>query len=424
MVSKTQIDKAGRYLSDPNREYDETALELDYVFEDYRKSFLLPLTNATLDIQSQLESLGKNYYIAQRLKRKPQILKKLGRLSVRLTQLQDIGGLRIITNSNSESDEVLELINTLSNGRDLRIDRIVDYRTAGRDDSGYRAIHVIVEMGGRFIEIQIRNTIQHFWAEVIERTSIYYGYSLKEQEGDKSVLEYFKRLSDVLTYLDSGGTVTVAEKMDLENNRQKAEEIIRKTGRVGIINGRVNEDVILSLAEKEKRHPNTINNWIIVFDWNHGNFVTWDTVSLDLDEAIKAYTRYELDYKPEDGFEVVMIGSSDVKIIRETHSHYFGVEGSNVGLENLNSIIIGLSEDHGLDLGAIQILSVLFRKKHIGGNSISSDTIKNHFCKNVMSADSSLESLIKKNFLIVKQKDGHSLSINPSKLNEVQKLIS
>ena len=85
MVSKNKIDKAGATLSDKERQYDDISLEMDYIFDDYRKNNLEPLTDLTLDIQSWLQSYDNNYYIAQRLKRKPQILRKLRRLSVRLT---------------------------------------------------------------------------------------------------------------------------------------------------------------------------------------------------------------------------------------------------------------------------------------------------------------------------------------------------
>ena len=42
-ISKSQVEKAGRILSDPLRPYDEIALELDYAFEEYRKEHLEPL---------------------------------------------------------------------------------------------------------------------------------------------------------------------------------------------------------------------------------------------------------------------------------------------------------------------------------------------------------------------------------------------
>lgn len=100
MHSKSRIDKAGRLLSSPPKELTEEFLELEDVFDRYRESHLDPLTSLTSEIQSLLREAGKPYYIAQRLKRKPQIVRKLQRLSVRLTQLQDIGGLRVIVDDN------------------------------------------------------------------------------------------------------------------------------------------------------------------------------------------------------------------------------------------------------------------------------------------------------------------------------------
>lgn len=51
MVSKSKIDKAGSVLSISGRDFDEVTLELEYVFEDYRKQHLEPLTRFTLEIQ-------------------------------------------------------------------------------------------------------------------------------------------------------------------------------------------------------------------------------------------------------------------------------------------------------------------------------------------------------------------------------------
>jgi (p)ppGpp synthase/HD superfamily hydrolase len=58
-----------------------------------------PLTETTIKLHSRLKDFGTDFYITQRLKRKPQILRKLKRFSVRLLQLQHIGGIRIIFNS-------------------------------------------------------------------------------------------------------------------------------------------------------------------------------------------------------------------------------------------------------------------------------------------------------------------------------------
>jgi (p)ppGpp synthase/HD superfamily hydrolase len=94
--SRTKIDKAGDRLAKEIWKNDNEYLDCEIIFDEYRKVFIEPLTEVTLKLHSWLLEFGCDFYIAQRLKRKPQILRKLKRFSIRLTQLQDIGGIRII----------------------------------------------------------------------------------------------------------------------------------------------------------------------------------------------------------------------------------------------------------------------------------------------------------------------------------------
>jgi (p)ppGpp synthase/HD superfamily hydrolase len=95
-VYKSKIDKSGLALAKGQYKDEIDFIELEDVFDNYRKKHLQPLSETTVELQHMLENYGSPYYIAQRLKRKPQIIRKLNRLHVRLTQLQDIGGCRII----------------------------------------------------------------------------------------------------------------------------------------------------------------------------------------------------------------------------------------------------------------------------------------------------------------------------------------
>lgn len=109
-ISKTKIDKSGYALAKGNFGSDDEFLDLENVFDEYRKSHLQPLSETTIELQNWLNSYGGSYYIAQRLKRKPQIVRKLNRLSVRLTQLQDIGGCRIIVEKNQDVERLRKFI--------------------------------------------------------------------------------------------------------------------------------------------------------------------------------------------------------------------------------------------------------------------------------------------------------------------------
>ena len=46
---------------------------------------------------------------------------------------------------------------------------IIDRRE--RPSHGYRAVHIVVNHGGKLIEIQVRTTLQHVWAELSEKYS-------------------------------------------------------------------------------------------------------------------------------------------------------------------------------------------------------------------------------------------------------------
>lgn len=188
-LSKSQIDTAGQKLSDDSEEDVARYIELTDIFDEYRKKHLEPLSQTTIELQLWLNHFNKEYFIAQRLKRKPQILRKLKRFSVRLSQLQDIGGARIIVDQNANVDELVNYLKErFQSNKHLEVVKITDYRGEGREDSGYRAIHVVLRREGYMMELQIRSKIQHYWAETIERTSVVYGHHIKELEGDPSVI--------------------------------------------------------------------------------------------------------------------------------------------------------------------------------------------------------------------------------------------
>ncbi|MBB3560137.1 ppGpp synthetase/RelA/SpoT-type nucleotidyltransferase [Rhizobium sp. BK512] len=422
MYSKAKIDKAGSVLSKPPTEITEESIELEYAFDDFRKRHLAPLSELTLDIQKMLTEYGGRYYIAQRLKRKPQILRKLNRFSVRLTQLQDIGGLRIIVDKNTDVDNLIVFLEQkIQQQKSLYLKKKTDYREKGRDVTGYRSVHLIIESGKLNLELQIRSKIQHYWAESIERTSVIYGYLLKEQEGDTNVINYFKELSDIFFEMEAGRLPSVRQKLSLNALREVAEKIIKNSDRGNVLAGYVNDDIIKTLIEIEAKNPNGLNNWILVFDWSSGNFVTWDVVGRDPATAVETYIKYEKQYTEDRKFEVVLIGSSDIATVKQTHSHYFGIDSFEDILENLDQSIIGFSERMELDVGARQILAVMTRKKYWGEKEISPNTLKNHYCQTVLTFEASLKALADKGFLNQNSINGPvSLNIKKRSLVEQQ----
>jgi ppGpp synthetase/RelA/SpoT-type nucleotidyltranferase len=247
-LSKSLIDTAGKTLSkDTETDVDKYILYTE-VLDEYRMNHLEPLSKTTIEIQQWLAQFGKDYFIAQRLKRKPQILRKLKRFSVRLSQLQDIGGTRIIVDQDNDVDALVNFLkNKFQDSKDIKVIKLTDYRGEGREDSGYRAFHVILERDGAKMELQIRSKIQHYWAETIERTSIVYGHHLKELEGDEIIIHYFKILSDLFYEIEAGRKPAAALRTKVEELRIKSEQIIQNADEKNIFNSHVNEGVTKDL---------------------------------------------------------------------------------------------------------------------------------------------------------------------------------
>lgn len=423
--SKSKIDRSGVLLSSDRQEDIEKYIESEGIFDEFRKVHLAPLTKLTLYCQSWLKAESHKYYIAQRLKRKPQILRKLNRFSVRLTQLQDVGGLRIIASDNKAASELqMYLSRKIESLEGASILRTTDYRERGRDVTGYRAIHIIVNIDGVFIEVQIRSEVQHYWAELIERTSVVYGYHLKEQEGDARVLRYFKLLSDMFFEIEAGRQPDSLKINELDKVCIEARDVIERSDKRNILGQYVDSGIISTLVEVEKSNGSDINNWLIVFDWSIGSFITWDIVGRGVDEAVESYIEKETQFS-QGNFEVVLIGSSDVATIEKTHSHYFGIHDFDQTIQNVEGALAGLSGRTDMDVGAREILGVMYRKKYWGKNGVQTETLKNHFCRNVLTFESSLQNLYQKDFVQVSAGSLYKgvLSLNPKMRTKIDKYI-
>lgn len=154
-LSKTQIDRLGDRLKKGSP--SEADLQL---LDEYRRSFS-PAYDTVVSIirgKLQLEPTGRP------TKSTSSIVEKLQRESVRLSQIQDIAGCRVVLPDMVVQDHIVDSIKSL-----FREVTVVDRRV--KPSYGYRAVHVIVRTHGKVIEIQVRSTLQHIWAAFSERLS-------------------------------------------------------------------------------------------------------------------------------------------------------------------------------------------------------------------------------------------------------------
>lgn len=151
-TSRTQIDLLGDRLRRGSPGDGDLRM-----LDDYRRSFgpAYELVVRTLR-EVGLEPTGRP------AKSTGALVEKLHRESIRLAQVQDIAGCRVVVADVSEQNRVVEALRVT-----FPKATVVDRRAA--PSYGYRAVHVIVDVDGRFVEIQIRSILQHTWAEVSEK---------------------------------------------------------------------------------------------------------------------------------------------------------------------------------------------------------------------------------------------------------------
>ena len=180
-MSKTQIDRLGdRLKGGPHTDVDLGLLE------NYRQSF-----GAAYEFVLQtIHQYGE--FLTGRTKTTPSIVEKLGRESLRLSQMQDIAGCRMVVISILDQDRFTEkLKHSFPNST------VFDRRQ--KSSHGYRAVHVIVEISGKPIEVQVRTTLQHSWAEVSEKASDLIDPDIKYGGGPQSLRTILQTISDLVS---------------------------------------------------------------------------------------------------------------------------------------------------------------------------------------------------------------------------------
>jgi len=186
--SKTQIDKLGERVKHGEPTADDVR-ELD----EYRRSFGPEYEEVVATIRRVLNLRPSG----RRAKTIPSIIAKLQREKIRLSQIQDIAGCRIVVADRIAQDRTVDTLRSTFAvpDRDL-VDRRVE------PSYGYRAVHLIVRLRGRAVEIQVRTTLQDQWAEVSEKFSDAIP-DLKYGGGDEAIRNRLISASEVANAIES-----------------------------------------------------------------------------------------------------------------------------------------------------------------------------------------------------------------------------
>jgi len=213
-LSNSQVTKLGDRLRSNIITSDDLVL-----LDEFRQTFSEIDEKAYMIIEQTLtKSEG---WTSTKRKRKTQqsIVDKLYRQKkLRLPQMQDIAGCRIVLTSGLEQATLFNklLLNAFTQ-------QAWKVESKERNSDGYRAIHIIAKLDKQFYEIQLRTYAQDIWANLVERMSdekntLKYGGNEQEQ----IMMNQLKQLSTSFVTIDQN-----AHNGSIEQYQNNIEEVIR-----------------------------------------------------------------------------------------------------------------------------------------------------------------------------------------------------
>ncbi|MCE5231106.1 hypothetical protein LLG95_16135 [bacterium] len=241
ILSKSKIDQLGERLK------RGASSEADLILlDDYRQSFgeAYEQVLRTVAIILHERKMG-TAPTGRAAKSTESIIAKLRRESIRLSQMQDIAGCRVVVQDVIEQDKLVKLFSGL-----IFVDKtVIDRRD--KPSHGYRAVHVIARMLGKPVEIQIRTRLQHLWAELSEKFSDI-DPNIKYGGGDKKI----QYILSMVCQLVEGVEIEEKEEYSISEEDEKKRTVFeiekKKTGLVAIL-----EETIKGLSRFDTRKGQT-----------------------------------------------------------------------------------------------------------------------------------------------------------------------
>lgn len=219
-ISRHSVDGAGRIIR-LHRNDDEYRAAIE-TLKRWREQHILPMDSyfdACKDITNNQKYKGT--VIAERLKRLPTIIDKLDRFPhMRLSDMQDIGGVRVIL------EDIQHLIAFDQEVRELPTLKSSKNYLAKPKSSGYRGRHLVFKQNNMLTEIQLRTRLEHLWATAVETVDVIRGTSMKTKQSDSYWQKFFELASSAFAYMENSPMLPQHQEWDIIRLRKKIQDMM------------------------------------------------------------------------------------------------------------------------------------------------------------------------------------------------------
>ena len=321
--SKSRIDRAGDVLKKRRLSSREIRESLE-VISNWRAYHAMPLDTFAKVLRKRvgMVSRSQNAMVARRLKRTPSILLKLKtHKTMRLSAMQDIGGLRAIVDNVAQVNGLVKMYR-MSKSRHTLFS-LDDYIANPKDD-GYRSVHLVYKLKKEpslFIEIQVRSYFQHIWATAVEVFGTLKNSSFKSGYGDKEWLNFFQLLSSIFSLKEKTSIMGTHRKLMkgklLEQVKEKIDDLkaIEKLS--------MHTALYKITFEYSKTTGRRGHYFLIILNSSQNTVSIRQFSAAQIKEAIKSYREEEEEAYNNTNVNVVLVHSDGVKKLELSYPNYF-----------------------------------------------------------------------------------------------------
>ncbi|MCI0419703.1 MAG: RelA/SpoT domain-containing protein [Acidobacteria bacterium] len=323
---RREVNRAGAILAsdlaDEPKDWDEWGWAYE-VLSNWRACHGYPINTFQATLRQKLRTIDKNAIVAQRLKRAPSVIAKLQRFpTMKLAQMQDIGGLRAVVSSVARVRPLEASYRQSSFKHELASSK--DYIDTPKAD-GYRSIHLVYRYANNrapayndlLLELQLRTRLQHAWATAVETMGTFLGQVLKSGQGERPWREFFEVASAALTHVER--TPPVPGYANLSR-----EDVFARVARAD-----ANLHILTRLrgfsiaADRITAERGAGSYHLVVLDSANRSVLIRPFPTTQLEQANLEYAKIEERAQRGEQVEAVLVSAGPIQTLRKAYPNYF-----------------------------------------------------------------------------------------------------
>lgn len=272
------------------------------VFKNWRGAHGRVINTFQATLRKKASAIDPNAVVSQRLKREVSILFKLRREKERggemkLSRMQDIGGVRAIV---KDMSAVRALVLSYNSPRLLHDRKTPKDYVQFPKESGYRSYHAVFKYRNRLapayegllVEIQLRTSIQHYWATAVEIVDQFLEMNLKAGIGDQKWLNFFALVSSAFAHIEGEPRVPGFDHM---SRIDTFKEVGHRANQLNVVKQLQAFKVTISAAHQYREQYGSTGEayYLLAIDFESGGLTLYRYQANREKEALQAYERLE-----------------------------------------------------------------------------------------------------------------------------------